>query len=54
MLEGNISKLQAVRRPGRGDDGLVRRKDRLRIVAVGVRDLQIVAGPAFHDIGDPG
>ena len=54
VLEGNIGEPGAVGRPRRRDDRLARDQRRLRILAVGVGDVQLVAAGALDHVGDLG
>ncbi len=54
LVERDVGEAAAVRRPRRRHDRLVGGEHRLRIEAVGIGDLQLVAPPALHHIGDLG
>ena len=54
VFERDVREARAVRRPARRKQRLVGRDDRLRIVAVGVGDQQLIARALLGDVGDAG
>ncbi|MNQ72891.1 hypothetical protein D3C85_876050 [compost metagenome] len=53
-LEAHIGELRAIGRPGRRDDRLARTQGDLRILAVGIGDLQFVGGAFLQHIRNTG